>query len=515
MQKVNFGHFVITLCRIHGWCGDLDVIRLVVVLLTPFLFYKQTLEIINRVLKKRYRIYTPPPFDFFYYCTFNIILPFTFIALIEKDPFTFIGLKVTNQIEFQAALGLLAGALIAIFTTIPGTTRPTLGVSITINDNLKRLVKSFYYSFAEEFYWRGFIQSNLASFFPFPIFIVATAMTFGIFHLTDPSVRLRGIAMRMLDGAILGFLFFFTGNLISPFIAHTSSNVFARIPNLLFKRIRVYRTPPFIPSMDPKSCEKGFLSLKDYVKRGKHYIIIENSRLSTVVSPSDGGRIVYLYDKQTNHAKTYVGLLHDIIMEMGWPGFDKTSYDYEVINEKPPTIKLQHLISKGPLEGIKIIKTITLEEDKAAIKVDYTIHNIGDKERTVTLRVRGTFAISGKQLDTQYIVLPTMSGIKTMGYDLLSTKFVRKNNLEEGWVTILEKDTMEQVGMVWNPANVMALLTLCDYHAFSIELFFNSVTLKANEKSLPLTINICSGSGRALFTRRVFLLLHNRREVLK
>lgn len=480
------------------------MIRLVIVLLTPFLFYKQTLEIINRVFKKRYRIYTPPLFDLFYYCTFSIILPIAFTVLLEKDPFTFLGLKVANQIEFQAALGLLAGALIAIFTTMPSTTKPRLGVSITINDNLKRLVKSSTYSFTEEIFWRGFIQSNLANFFPFPIFIIATAVAFGIFHLTDPSVRLRGIAMRTLDGVILGFLFSFTGSLMSPFIAHASCNVFARIPNLLFKRIRVYRTPPYIPLIEPGRYEKGFLNLRDYVKKRKHYIVIENSKLSAVVSPDEGGRIVYLYDKQTKHAKTYVGLLHDIIMEMGWPGFDKTSYDYEVIDEKSPAIKLQHVIKKGPLRGIKIIKTIRLEREKSAIKVDYAIHNSGDKERTVTLRVRGTLAIVGKRLDTQYAVLPTMSGIKTIGYDLFSTKFIRKNDLKEGWVTIFEKDTMEQVGMVWSPKNLMALLILGDYHAFSIELFFNSVTVKANEKSLPLTLHICSGSGQTWFARRVF-----------
>lgn len=82
----------------------------------------------------------------------------------------------------------------------------------------------------EEFVFRGFLQKNLQRLFRSPhLAIWITAIIFSGFHF-----QFQGFLPRMFLGALLGYLFYWTGNLAIAIIAHFFNNAAQLIAQHLF-----------------------------------------------------------------------------------------------------------------------------------------------------------------------------------------------------------------------------------------------------------------------------------------
>ena len=86
----------------------------------------------------------------------------------------------------------------------------------------------------EEFLFRGALQTRLRLLFPVPWAILLQALVFGLWHLRSATDAMGGdpfagaafcIASQTVTGLALGFVFWRTGNLVAPSVAHVALNV--------------------------------------------------------------------------------------------------------------------------------------------------------------------------------------------------------------------------------------------------------------------------------------------------
>ncbi len=86
----------------------------------------------------------------------------------------------------------------------------------------------------EEFLFRGALQTRLRLLLPVPWAILLQALVFGLWHLRAATDAMGGdpfaavafcIASQTVSGLALGYLFWRTGNLLAPSIAHVALNV--------------------------------------------------------------------------------------------------------------------------------------------------------------------------------------------------------------------------------------------------------------------------------------------------
>lgn len=83
----------------------------------------------------------------------------------------------------------------------------------------------------EEIIFRGILQKNISRIFNNPhIGIWVAAIIFSAIHF-----QFQGFIPRMLLGALLGYLFYWTGNLWIPIIAHLVNNGFQVVAQYLYK----------------------------------------------------------------------------------------------------------------------------------------------------------------------------------------------------------------------------------------------------------------------------------------
>ena len=87
----------------------------------------------------------------------------------------------------------------------------------------------------EEMIFRGVLQSWLAQDSPAWAAIIAASLSFGMMHSMSKSY----FVLATLIGAYLGFLFYWTGNLITPMMVHFLYDAFA-----LFYLTRVWSPYP-------------------------------------------------------------------------------------------------------------------------------------------------------------------------------------------------------------------------------------------------------------------------------
>ena len=84
----------------------------------------------------------------------------------------------------------------------------------------------------EEFVFRGLIQNHVYGISKnIHVAIWVGALLFSLFHL-----QFYGLVPRMLLGALFGYLYYFSGNIIYPMIAHFFTNGFTLVMLYLFKQ---------------------------------------------------------------------------------------------------------------------------------------------------------------------------------------------------------------------------------------------------------------------------------------
>lgn len=84
----------------------------------------------------------------------------------------------------------------------------------------------------EEFVFRGLIQNHIYSISKnIHVAIWMSALLFSLFHM-----QFYGIVPRMLLGGMFGYLYYFSGNIIYPMIAHFFNNGFTLVMLYLFKQ---------------------------------------------------------------------------------------------------------------------------------------------------------------------------------------------------------------------------------------------------------------------------------------
>ena len=84
----------------------------------------------------------------------------------------------------------------------------------------------------EEFVFRGLIQNHVYGITKnIHVAIWVSALLFSLFHM-----QFYGVVPRMLLGAMFGYLYYFSGNIIYPMIAHFFNNGFTLVMLYLFKQ---------------------------------------------------------------------------------------------------------------------------------------------------------------------------------------------------------------------------------------------------------------------------------------
>ena len=84
----------------------------------------------------------------------------------------------------------------------------------------------------EEFVFRGLIQNHVYGISKnIHVAIWVSALLFSLFHM-----QFYGVVPRMLLGAMFGYLYYFSGNIIYPMIAHFFNNGFTLVMLYLFKQ---------------------------------------------------------------------------------------------------------------------------------------------------------------------------------------------------------------------------------------------------------------------------------------
>jgi membrane protease YdiL (CAAX protease family) len=133
---------------------------------------------------------------------------------------------------FPEALAGLEEKLKALEETLAKTSE-----FITNFDNVGQLflglvVVAIIPGIGEEFVFRGLIQNHVYGITKnIHVAIWVSALLFSLFHM-----QFYGVVPRMLLGAMFGYLYYFSGNIIYPMIAHFFNNGFTLVMLYLFKQ---------------------------------------------------------------------------------------------------------------------------------------------------------------------------------------------------------------------------------------------------------------------------------------
>ena len=137
-----------------------------------------------------------------------------------------------QNIVFPEALSGLEEKLKALEDTLAKTSE-----FITNFDNAGQLllglvVVAIIPGIGEEFVFRGLIQNHVYGISKnIHVAIWVSALLFSLFHM-----QFYGLVPRMLLGALFGYLYYFSGNIIYPIIAHFFNNGFTLVMLYLFQQ---------------------------------------------------------------------------------------------------------------------------------------------------------------------------------------------------------------------------------------------------------------------------------------
>ncbi|MGE6632139.1 CPBP family glutamic-type intramembrane protease [Bacillus sp. NPDC077027] len=154
----------------------------------------------------------------------------------ETIPFL-TSLYITDDYVTHLLVGLIIGGLGAVLASgiclITKTTVPETEGS----DLLKRMMKtpsgiatiSLGAGFFEEFFFRGVLIGLFVADVPAWILIIISSFLFWLVHVPQYKGRIILHAIIFLLGLVFGLLFYWTGSLIAPMVAHAAYNVCASI----------------------------------------------------------------------------------------------------------------------------------------------------------------------------------------------------------------------------------------------------------------------------------------------
>jgi glycosyl hydrolase family 57 len=130
--------------------------------------------------------------------------------------------------------------------------------------------------------------------------------------------------------------------------------------------------------------------LQDIDHDGNEELVLKNNALFAVMSPKNGGRLVYLFAVQNAPGGLVIGnpvddwnLLEDLHGYMDLPpnhpgalsdvGYEHDAYSVEIIVPEGETSKVKLRNTEKNRSGFGIEKSLLLEQDNSTIRVDYTI----------------------------------------------------------------------------------------------------------------------------------------------
>jgi membrane protease YdiL (CAAX protease family) len=161
----------------------------------------------------------------------QLVVITTFIALFfmgVNAPF----IEWNQNFVFPEALAGLEEKLKALEDTLAKTSE-----FITNFDNVGQLflglvVVAIIPGIGEEFVFRGLIQNHVYGISKnIHVAIWVSALLFSLFHM-----QFYGLVPRMLLGALFGYLYYFSGNIIYPMVAHFFNNGFTLVMLYLFQQ---------------------------------------------------------------------------------------------------------------------------------------------------------------------------------------------------------------------------------------------------------------------------------------
>jgi hypothetical protein len=130
--------------------------------------------------------------------------------------------------------------------------------------------------------------------------------------------------------------------------------------------------------------------LQDIDHDGNEELVLKNNALFAVMSPKNGGRLVYLFAVQNAPGGLVIGnpvddwnLLEDLHQYMDLPpnhpgalsdvGYEHDAYSAEIVVPEGETTEVRLRNTETNRSGFGIEKTLLLEQDNSNIRVDYTI----------------------------------------------------------------------------------------------------------------------------------------------
>lgn len=178
-----------------------------------------------------------------------IIFPFIFYKLVDRSSFT-ITLKANeNSLLLPFFLTLAAIPVNALFVelnaemyfpsslswfenwakekeeSLKALTEFLTNLNGTIEFSLGLVVFAILPAIGEEYLFRGFVQHYFRKWFQNPhVAIWLTAIIFSAIHL-----QFYGFFPRMLLGALFGYMYYWSGNLVVPIVAHFTNNAAALV----------------------------------------------------------------------------------------------------------------------------------------------------------------------------------------------------------------------------------------------------------------------------------------------
>jgi uncharacterized protein len=126
------------------------------------------------------------------------------------------------RILFIASVIVLAGVplgAIEYFIITPVASSPTFEIRYLARDFIYML---FFVGLGEELLFRGLVQRDLSELFGWKWGLAVTSLMFGVMHMTWRSVPELGFTT--LAGLIFGLLYYKTGRLTAPIVAHGVGN---------------------------------------------------------------------------------------------------------------------------------------------------------------------------------------------------------------------------------------------------------------------------------------------------
>ncbi len=272
----------------------------------------------------------------------------------------------------------------------------------------------------------------------------------------------------------------------------------------------------------------------DFNEDGVDEVVMENNKLLLSIAPNSGGRINSLIYKETGTNEVYesLGMLYDTFLEEGWGVYlANERYDYEILRGYGKRVKV--MFSKV-LEGenvgrIKLEKVISMDSINSEFDVKYIVTNLNRTTQKVSLWVCNYLNIGGDVSTDDWLYLPVENGtyverfepnysgitwptyyLKELPEERYKEVYKRRHTqlsderVTNGWAAYYNNTTKEILGILWSLDDVSLVKRYFSPSYYSIELVFNTVTLRPREsREFQLTVFVGRGDWTDVYSRWV------------